>query len=291
MKSRPAGPIAWLLLAPLLAWMVAFVAAPTAAMIAVSFCERDEFGRPRASATLANYRRLLDRGADGRRVYLQIAARSVAYAGAVTLACVAAGYPVAWFIARRTPAWRHRLLLAVMIPFWTSFLIRAYAWITLLKSEGSLNALLQWVGVIARPLELLYTPGAVVVGLVHAYLPFMVLPIYASVEKLDATLLEAAADLGARPWGAWAKVGLPLTLPGVFAGVLLVFVPSIAMFAVTDLLGGARTLLLGNVIQNQFLAARDWPFGAALGAMLLAMFAAVLAGVRLVRRRDAGAPA
>ena len=160
-----------------------------------------------------------------------------------------------------------------MVPFWTSFLIRTYAWITILKQEGLLNGLLQAFAVTAAPVDLLYTPFAVIVGLVYAYLPFMILPIYGSVEKLDGAVIEAAHDLGAGPLRVFSTVIIPLTLPGIAAGTLLVFVPAIGMFAITDLLGGARVPLIGNVIQNQFLQARDWPFGAALGMVFLALFA------------------
>jgi len=160
-----------------------------------------------------------------------------------------------------------------MVPFWTSFLIRTYAWITILKEEGLLNGALQALRLTTAPLDLLYTPFAVVIGLVYAYLPFMILPIYGSVEKLDGAVIEAAHDLGAGPLRVFSSVIIPLTWPGIAAGTVLVFVPAIGMFAVTDLLGGARVPLIGNVIQNQFMQARDWPFGAALGMVFMALFA------------------
>jgi len=171
--------------------------------------------------------------------------------------------------------WRGRLLLVVTIPFWISFLIRTYAWITILKQEGLLNGLLEYLRLVPglmRATSLMYTPTAVLIGMVYTYLPFMILPIYASVEKLDEALVEAAMDLGARPARVFRKVIFPLTSPGIFAGLLLVFVPAIGMFAVTDLLGGARVPMVGNVIQNQFGQARDLPFGAALGVVLMGMF-------------------
>ena len=175
------------------------------------------------------------------------------------------GFPVGWWIGRAPARSRARWLLLLMIPFWTSFLVRTYAWIMILKQEGLLNAVLRAIVPDAAPLDLLYTPTAVMIGLVYAYLPFMILPIYGSAEKLEGSLIEAAHDLGAGPLRVFTAVIIPLTLPGIAAGALLVFVPSIAMFAITDLLGGARVPLLGNVIQNQFLQARDWPFGSALG--------------------------
>lgn len=206
--------------------------------------------------------------------YVRIFARSIYYAGGTTLLCAIIGFPVAYFIGRANPSRRNQLLTLVMIPFWTSFLIRTYAWITILSETGLLNSFLQSTRLITQPFEMLYTPGAVVLGLVYTYLPFMILPIYGSVEKLDNSLVEAAFDLGAGPIRAFQKVIIPLTQPGIIAGVLLVFIPSIGMFAVTDLMGGKTVPMIGNVIQNQFTGqARDWPFGAALGMTLLLMFA------------------
>lgn len=268
----------WLLLAPMLVWLVAFVITPTAILFVYSFCERDEVGRVVFSFTLDNYRRVLD------PIYLHIFWRSIVYAGLTTVICVVIGYPVAYFIARTREEWRHKLLLLVMIPFWTSFLIRTYAWITILKQEGLLNGLLQALRINTVPLDLLYTPTAVIIGLVYAYLPFMILPIYGSAEKLENAVIEAAYDLGAGPVRAFSAVIVPLTMPGIAAGTLLVFVPSIGMFAITDLMGGAKVPMIGNVIQNQFLQARDWPFGAALGVVFMLMFAVTY---WIVQRRGA----
>lgn len=257
----------WLALAPLVLWLVAFVVAPAGILIAYSFGERDELGRVSFAFSLENYARVFD------PVYLAVFGRSIGYAALVTAICVVLAYPVAWCIARASEGWRTRLLVLVMIPFWTSFLIRTYAWITILKSEGLLNGLLLFAGVIAEPIELLYTPSAVVIGLVYTYLPFMILPIYGSAEKLEPALIEAAHDLGCGPWRTFAKVVLPLTRPGLAAGVLMVFVPAIGMFAVSDLMGGARVPMIGNVMQDQFVGqARDKPFGAALGVVFMAMF-------------------
>jgi spermidine/putrescine transport system permease protein len=258
---------AWLLLAPMVAWLVLFVVVPTAILFVYSFCERDEVGRVIFSFTVDNYRRVAD------PVYLRIFLRSIGYAGLTTIICIVVGYPVAYCIGRAREDWRQRLLLLVMVPFWTSFLIRTYAWITILKQEGLLNGFVHQLSSTAKPFDLLYTPTAVVIGLVYAYLPFMILPIYGSVEKLDGALIEAAHDLGAGPLRVFSSVIIPLTLPGIAAGTLLVFVPAVGMFAITDLMGGARVPLIGNVIQNQFLQARDWPFGAALGAVFMGLFA------------------
>ena len=259
--------LAWVLLAPMLLWLAAFVVVPTGILLVYSFCERDEIGRVVFNFTLDNYRRVFD------PVYLHIFGRSIGYAAMTTVICVVIGYPVAYFIARARDEWRHKLLLLVMIPFWTSFLIRTYAWITILKKEGLLNGFLSALHIGIPALDLLYTPTAVVIGLVYAYLPFMILPIYGSAEKLENAVIEAAYDLGAGPVRAFSSVIVPLTMPGIAAGTLLVFVPSIGMFAITDLMGGAKVPMIGNVIQNQFLQARDWPFGAALGVVFMAMFA------------------
>lgn len=264
----------------MLLWLVAFVIVPLAILVVYSFSDRDELGRVVFTFSVESYRRVLE------PMYLAIFARSMVYAAVTTLVCVLTGYPVAYYIARRPARWRNTLLTLVMIPFWTSFLVRTYAWITILKSEGLLNGLLQYVHVISAPLELMYTSTAVMIGLVYAYLPFMILPIYGSAEKLDSALIEAAHDLGAGPLRVFWEVIIPLTKPGIFAGVLLVFVPAIGMFAITDLMGGARVPLIGNVIQNQFFQARNWPFGAALGVVFTLLF---IVSYLLLPRRAAAA--
>ncbi len=264
--QRQPGTTGWLLLSPMLLWLALFVVAPTAILFVYSFCQRDELGQVVFDFTWENYARIVD------PVYLNILIRSLWYAGLTTFICLLVGYPVAYYIGRAPARRRSWLLLMVMIPFWISFLLRTYAWISLLKAQGPVSALLQWVHLIAQPLEILYTPAAVMIGLVYTYLPFMILPIFTSAEKLDNSLIEASLDLGAGPWRTLAHVIIPLTKPGIFAGVLLVFVPSIGMFAVTDLMGGAKVAMIGNVIQNQFGQARDWPFGAALGITFLALF-------------------
>ncbi len=278
--ARP-GTLAWLLLAPLLAWLALFVVVPALLLLGCSLGERDEFGQVLWGFSLENYARLLD------PVYLRIFLRSLGFAALTTGLCLLIGYPVAYHLARAAPRVRELLLLLVMVPFWTSFLIRTYAWMAILREEGLLNALVAWLQPAWAPLGLLYTPAAVVTGLVYSYLPFLILPVYASVEKLDGALIEAAHDLGAGPWRVFPTVILPLTLPGIAAGVTLVFVPAVAMFAVTDLLGGARVPLIGNVIQNQFLQARDWPFGAALGVALLGLFLVSQLVLRALRPRGA----
>ena len=269
-RRRAPGLAGWLLLAPLVLWVVAFVVAPAAVMLVYSVARRGTLGGVVLGFTLENYAAVAD------PVYLRIVVRSLVYAALTTLLCLVAGYPVAFLIGRATARWRDALLMAVMVPFWTSFLIRTYAWVTILKGEGVLNGALRWLGLITEPLELLYTPGAVVLGLVYTFLPFMILPIYASVEKLDGTLLDAALDLGAGPLRTFSRVVWPLTSAGVAAGVLLVFVPALGIYAVNDILGGGRVDMIGNIIEHQFKGnARNWPFGAALGTTLLVAFTMV----------------
>jgi spermidine/putrescine transport system permease protein len=278
--GRRPGWVGWLLLTPLVAWVVAFVVAPAAIMLVYSVARRGTLGGVVLGFTLDNYAAVAD------PTYVAIVVRSIEYAALTTAICLVAGYPVAWVVGRAPERRRTPLLMLVMIPFWTSFLIRTYAWVTILKSHGLLNGTLMGLGLVTDPLELLYTPGAVVVGLVYTFLPFMILPIYASVEKLDGTLVEAALDLGAGPLRTFARVVVPLTSPGIAAGVLLVFVPALGIYAVNDVLGGGKVDMIGNVIENQFKGnARNWPFGAALGTAMLVAFA--LAYWLLARRQRA----
>jgi spermidine/putrescine transport system permease protein len=259
-----------------------FVVAPAIILLVYSFLRGGEMSEVQAAFTLDNYRNTFS------QTYLRIFLRSLLYASITTILCVVIGYPVAYFIGRSGPRRRNALLLMVTIPFLTSFLIRAYAWFIILRDHGVLNACLESTRVIPlllpHRLELLYTPFAVVLGLVYTYLPFMILPIYGSVEKLEVSLLEAASDLGAGPLRTAWRVILPLTWPGVAAGVMLVFVPSVAMFAVTSIMSGGHILLIGDVIQEQFGAAGNLPFGAALGIGLLSLF---LLSFLLIQRKRA----
>ncbi len=234
-------------------------------------------------ATLSNFT-LLARD----DLYLRAYLGSLGYAATAALLCLALGYPFAYAIARAAGAWRNLLLFLVMLPFWTSFLIRVYAWIAILKPHGLLNQLLIAIGLIADPLPLLNNRFSVLLGLVYSYLPFMILPIYGSLSALDESLLEAAADLGARPFRAFLDVTLPLSLPGVAAGSLLVLIPAIGEFVIPDLLGGADTLMIGKVLWDEFFNNRDWPVAAAVAVALVAALAVpVLAAQRLLDRTRA----
>jgi spermidine/putrescine transport system permease protein len=253
------------------AWlsMAVLFAVPFAIVLAYSFLTRGVYGGIEPPWTAESYRRLFD------PLYLAILWRSFAMALAATSVCLLLAFPAALFIARAT---RHKnlYLQLVMLPFWTSFLVRTYAWIFLLRDTGLFNTALQALGIIHGPLPLLYNDGAVLLGLVYGYLPFMVLPIYATLERLDPALVEAAADLGARPLATVWRIVVPLSRPGIVAGSVLVFIPCLGAYLTPDLLGGGRTVLVGNLVQNQFTTARDWPFGAAVSIALMALVTLVL---------------
>jgi putrescine transport system permease protein len=216
-------------------------------------------------------------------LYLNAYLGSLRIAAVSTLICLLIGYPMAYAIARAPLAWRLALLLLVVLPFWTSFLIRVYAWIGILKPSGLINNFLIAIGVIEAPLRLLDNEFAVHLGIVYAYLPFMVLPLYATLVRLDWTLLEAAADLGCRPFRSFLAVTWPLSLPGVVAGSLLVFIPAVGEFVVPDLLGGAGTLMIGKVLWSEFFTNRDWPLASAVALVMLALL--IVPIVVLQRRR------
>ena len=202
-------------------------------------------------------------------LYLVTYINSVKLAFISTCFCLMIGYPIAYGIARSPQPTRNILLLMVVVPFWISFLLRVYAWMGILKTKGLLNGFLLWAGIIDQPLELLYTDTAVYIGMIYSYLPFMILPLYANLEKLDIRLLEAAADLGARPWKVFKDITLPLSIPGVIAGCLLVFIPAIGEYVIPALLGGADTLMIGRLLFDEFFLNRDWPVASAVAIVLL----------------------
>lgn len=278
LHARPAAQ-AWWLLAPGTFWLLLFFAAPVLIMLAYSLMPRGIYGGVATGFTFEHYLRFFD------PLYLEILRRTFVLALVCTAICLLAGYPMAYAIAR-SGKWKNLLLFLVVLPFWTSFLVRTYAMIFLLRDTGLINSLLLAVGVIDQPLTLLYTQGAVMAGLVYGFLPFMVLPIYASLEKLDLSLLEAAAVLGAKPAARFWRVTLPLSLPGVTAGCLLVFIPALGSFLTPDLLGGAKQMMIGNLVQNQFSAARNWPFGSAASFILMAVV--LLAVLVYLARRGRG---
>ncbi len=249
-------------LTPAAVLMLLTIALPAAIIVVYSVLSRGAYGGVELPWSVENYTRLID------PLYGGILLRSFALAAAATALCILLGFPLALFIAQSGPR-KNLYLSLVILPFWTSFLIRLYAWMFLLRDTGLINTALQSLGLIRQPLPLLYNTGAVLLGLVYGFLPFAVLPIYANLERLDKSLLEAAADLGARPLAVLTRVTLPLCAPGIGAAAILVFVPSLGTYITSDLLGGSKTILIGNLVQNQFTTARDWPFGAAVSIVLM----------------------
>jgi spermidine/putrescine transport system permease protein len=266
-------------LTPAGALLGALFLAPLGIILAYSLLTRGPYGGVFSPLTWENYSRLAD------PLYAAILWRSLLYAVIATAVCVILGFPLALFIARSGRR-RNLYLALVIVPFWTSFLVRTYAWMFLLRDTGLINSALLALGVIREPLTLLYTPFAVILGLVYGYLPFMVLPVYATLERLDKSLLEASADLGASPRATLIHVIVPLSKPGIVAGSTLVFISCLGAYLTPDLLGGGKTIMIGNLVQNQFTTARDWPFGAALSLVLMLVVMGLL--LPLLRRRSEG---
>lgn len=272
-----------LLAAPTMLWMLGLLIIPLLLTLVISFGKRSPDGDVIFTFTLDNYIRLLGYSTDcdnGQAscfnpLYLQILWRSVSLAFNTTVFVILLAYPLAYFIARAAPKRRNTFLFLVLIPLWTNFVIRVYAWMMLLRKEGAINVILgaaaDLFNIPFQPLEMLYTPGAVLVGMVYEFLPFMILPIFTSLEKIDTSLYEAAADLGANAIKTFLRVTLPLSMPGVVAGTILVFIPVMGTFIVSDILGGRQVILVGNLIQRQFLDARDPTFGSAASLILMIM--------------------
>ncbi|MDV3429109.1 MAG: ABC transporter permease [Bacillota bacterium] len=258
------------LLLPVIIWMAAFFLFPLLLVLAVSFMTRGQYGDVSFNLTGSNYLRLID------PMYLKIFINSVIISLLTTIACLFMGYPFAYIISRMNKKIRPYLMMLIILPFWTNSLVRTYAWIILLRTEGLINTYLINFGIIKEPLKLLYSNGAVLVGMVYIMFPFMVMPIYTSVEKLDETLLEAASDLYASKAKVFLNITWPLTKPGVMAGCLLVFVPTLGLFFIPDLMGGSKIVLISNLIKNQFLTARDWPFGTAISVSLMAVMLIII---------------
>jgi spermidine/putrescine transport system permease protein len=258
-----------ILLLPCLVVLALLFVAPQALMLVASLWKRSPYGGLVREWTAGNYLRAVE------PLYLWILVRSLGLAASTTALSLLLGWPVAYWLGVRVPRrWRNALLVLVILPFWTSFLVRMYAWIFLLRQGGLVNLGLGLVGI--PPLPLLYNDFAVMLGQVYGELPFMILPLYASIEKVDPSLLEAAADLGATPTQRLLRVTLPLTAPGIAAGCLLVFIPSLGAFLAPDLLGGGRSIYAGNLVQSQFAVARDMPFGAAVSFLLTLTVLALL---------------
>ncbi|MDX1514413.1 MAG: ABC transporter permease [Gammaproteobacteria bacterium] len=283
----------WTLLAPSMAFIAIFMLAPIGLMAYVSVLERGEFGGVEwGSYTVEAYRSFLfERELDGTLVvntdYLQIFLRSFWLSLVTTLLALAVGFPTALYMALQPERYRNVLVFLVTIPFWTNLLVRNYAWILLLRNNGLIDASLNKLGITQEPINVLYTPLSTGIGLTYSFLPFLVLPIYASLEKLDFRLVEAAFDLGADRLRALTRVIIPMAAPGIIAGCILVFVPCLGAYVTPELLGGSKSMMIGNLIQAQFGASRNWPFGAALAFALLAI---VLLSMMVYAMRFKGPP-
>lgn len=274
-------------------WLLLFFLAPFAIVLRMALSDADQALPPYAPhfeglATLWEFLRQLDlenfRLLADDALYWQSYLQSLRIAALTTLITLAIGYPLAYAMAVAPRRWRPILLLLVVLPFWTSFLIRVYAWIGILRPEGLLDMVLGGLGLASEPLRLLNTEAAVLIGMVYSYLPFMVLPLFATLEKLDRSLLEAAADLGATPLKAFLTVTLPLSLPGILAGSALVFIPSVGEFVIPDLLGGPDTVMIGKVLWNEFFSNRDWPLASAVAIVLLIVLVLPLALLQRARQ-------
>lgn len=251
-------------------WLVIFALLPYVLVTIASFLNHDENRLIALPFTLEQYQEL------GHAIYLKIFEKSFYLAGVCTLICLLLGYPFAYAIARMEGRTKNLLLLLVIIPFWTSSLIRTYSMITMLKPKGIINSVLMWLGVIDKPLPMLFSDTAVVIGLIYNLLPFMILPLMTNIERLDNRLIDAARDLGANRFTTFRKITLPLTLPGILAGSILVFLPAMTIFYIPDLLGGSKSILLGNLIQNQFLVTQNWPLGSAISVVFTLLLGLLL---------------
>jgi len=255
---------------PALLWMVIFFVIPLIFIVVVSFSTRGDVGNIVYKFTFSNYIKLLN------PLYINIFIKSILIAIYTTILCLIIGYPFAFIIATSPKKYKPIFLLLIILPFWTNSLVRTYAMIVLLRTEGIINTLLLHLHIINAPLNLMYNNTAVMIGMLYMMFPFMVLPLYTSLEKLDKRILDAASDLGAGPVNKFLKITLPLTKGGIISGCILVFIPTLGLFFVTDLMGGSKVILMSNLIKNQFLTARDWPFGSAISVVLIIIMLSVI---------------
>ncbi len=269
-----------ILIIPGIAWITIFLFIPCLIVISYSFFERGVYGGIEYNFNLNNYTRVVE------YTYLKILLNSAKIAFLSATIAILIGYPAAYFIHLSPSKYQMILLFLVMLPFWSNYLIRTYAWMVLLNNQGIINTLLMNAGIISEPINILYTQSAVIIGLVYNYLPFVVLTIFSSVSKLDNSLIEASKDLGAKSFSTFFKIILPLTLPGVAAGFVFVFVLSIGNFITPDLLGGGKFLMIGNLIYDQYLSARDWPFGSSLSFVLISIMLLLLFAQAYVVRKN-----
>lgn len=263
-------------------WTVLFTVIPLFLIVLYSFSKGDAFGGIVYDFTGENYKNFLE------PIYLNVFWRSISLAFQSTLICFLIGYPMAYVISKSNIKRRNLMVVLFILPLWTNFLLRTYAWMVILREQGILNELLMSLGLIDTPIKFLYTNGAVLMGMVYNFLPFMVLPIYSVLSKIDNSLIEAAEDLGATTGSVFAKVIFPLSLPGVVSGVIMVFMPAVSTFVISDLLGGGQTILLGNLIQNQFMMARNWQFGSAISMIMMAVIVITMGILSKHRSKEGG---
>ncbi len=255
---------------PVSLWMILFVTIPMLFIVFISFMTRGTFGGAEYVPTLESYKTLAD------VIYLNVILKSLRVAFVTTITCLLLGYPFAYFIARKPADVASRLIMLLMIPLWTNSLMRLNAWMLLFQTNGPVNKALLATGLIDKPITFIYTDGLVLLGLITNFLPFAVLPLYASIEKLQKSTLEASADLGAKPSITFLRVTLPLTFPGILSAIILTFIPALGTYTITDMLGGGKVLYIGNIIKNQFGTIRNWPLGAALSVLLLLITALLI---------------
>ena len=268
LKSKIAPALS--MVGPISFWMIIFVIVPLIYVGFMSFMTRGTYGGIDYKFTLENYKTIFD------PLYFKVILNSIGIALSSSIICILIGYPFAYYLTKQPIKKRGILIMLIMIPFWTSSMVRTYSWVILLNASGIVNKFLMAIGLIKEPLQLLYNDYAVTVGIVYVLLPFAILPLYSAIEKLDKSLIEASNDLGAKPYKTFMKVTLPLTSSGIFASVILTFIPSLGYYFTADVLGGGKTLMIGNLIKNQFTTAKNWPFGAAISLVLIAITLLVL---------------
>jgi len=272
MKRWKSSLAKYCMLSPIVLWMYLLVAIPFLYIIVISFMNKGTYGGVTPGFTLKNYGDIFN------ALYITTFVKSLFISFAVTLICLVISYPFTYFIAKKSEIKKTVFMSMVMIPFCVSMIIRLFSWVNILRAEGYINKILSALGFISVPLSLVYNQTGAMIGLIYMLLPFMVLPLYSSIEKLDKSLLEAASDLGAKRWRAFLDITLPLTKPGIFAGCVMVFIPSMGLYFVTDMMGGSKTLVVGNLIKNQFITARNWPLGAAMSVILMLITVILLKG-------------
>ena len=271
--SRSSRQLGWFWSLPGLIFLTIFAAFPVISMLFMSVLTAGRFGGVTTPFTLNNLIRATD------QTFLKVIFTSILIATATALLSLLIGFPTALFISRLSRKWQIILIIAIILPYWTNFLVRTYAWLVLLNNEGIINKFLKNIGLIDQPIEMLYTPLAVIVGMTYLYLPLMILPIYAALEKVDKNLVEASLDLGSSAWKSLKTISIPLAMPGILIGLIFVFVPSMGNFVVPELLGGGKTVMIGNLVRDQFLKARDWPFGATF-ALILTIILVILISIQ-----------